>query len=53
MVPLDETSAKSRPNLPRCPFSAAEGAWPGTSGRFSVVARMFDGRVRLVYLDVC
>ena len=28
--------SKSRLNLPRCPFSAGKGAWPGASGRISV-----------------
>ena len=31
VVPLGEILAKSRPNLPRCPFSAGKGAWPGVS----------------------
>ena len=36
MVPLGEILAKSRPNLPRCPFSAGKGALPEASGRLSV-----------------
>ena len=36
VVPLGEILAKSRPNLPRCLFSAGKGAWPVASGRMSV-----------------
>ena len=28
--------SKISPKLPRCPFSAGKGAWPGASGRMSV-----------------
>ena len=33
---FSKISPKSRPNLPRCPFSAGKGAWPVASGRMSV-----------------
>ena len=42
--------SKISPNLPSCPFSAGKGAWPGASGRLSVLLLVKLTNVNFVLL---